>query len=117
MKKKIDDFFKKELNKPQEAPADAWDFIQKHIAQKEKKRIFPFWMKISGIAALFVLFTGTVYFFNSEWIQSNNLPENNSETLVKNPNHSNSGLIEHEIIKEKNFFKVKLPMILDYSHN
>src|SRR5690606_13407697 len=84
MKRKIDDYFKKGLNVPQEPPADAWEFIQKHIAKKDNKRIIPLWMKISGTAVLFLLFTGTLYWFNPQWIQSENSSGNYPENIAKN---------------------------------
>lgn len=94
MKRKIDDYFKKGLNVPQEPPADAWEFIQKHIAKKDNKRIIPLWMKISGTAVLFLLFTGTLYWFNPEWIQTENsfgdYPENTAKNNTQNQPDLNS---------------------------
>ena len=34
MKRKIDRYFKNKLDTPQQPPADAWKFIQQHLAQK-----------------------------------------------------------------------------------
>src|SRR5690606_12098970 len=84
----------KGLNVPQEPPADAWEFIQKHIAKKDNKRIIPLWMKISGTAVLFLLFTGTLYWFNPEWIQTENsfgdYPENTAKNNTQNQSELNS---------------------------
>jgi len=81
MRRKIDQYFKKGLNVPQEPPADAWEFIRQRIAQneKEKKRIFPFWVKISGIAALFLFMIGGGYLINRGF----NHRENNNQNVVE----------------------------------
>ncbi|MFZ2284650.1 MAG: hypothetical protein WAV86_12320 [Lutibacter sp.] len=50
-------------------PGEAWDAIENRLMPRTKKGGIPFWLKISSIAALFILFfsVGTIYF----------LPKNN----------------------------------------
>ncbi len=86
MRRKIDQYFKKGLNVPQEPPTDSWAYIQQHIAQKEKKRIFPFWLKISGIAALFLLMMGGGYIIERGFHKV----ENNQTVVKSSQNHKKS---------------------------
>lgn len=78
MKNLIDKYFKNRLDVPQEPPSDAWDFIQNQIPKKEKRRFFPLWIQLSGIASLAVFIAGGIYVFksfNSEsGIHSNPVP-------------------------------------------
>src|SRR5690606_5464624 len=78
MKNLIDKYFKNKLDIPQEPPSDAWDFIQNQIPKKEKRRFFPLWLQLSGIASLAVFIAGGIYVFksfNSEsGIHSNPVP-------------------------------------------
>ncbi|MGB6084809.1 hypothetical protein [Moheibacter sp.] len=78
MKNLIDKYFKNKLDIPQEPPSDAWDFIQNQIPKKEKRRFFPLWLQLSGIASLAIFIAGGIYVFksfNSEsGIHSNPVP-------------------------------------------
>jgi len=90
MRRKIDQYFKKGLNIPQEPPADSWTFIQQHIAKKEKKRVLPFWLKASGIAALFLLMIGGGYMieFNQQESNQNVVKSSQSESLENSLHNS-----------------------------
>ena len=98
MRRKIDQYFKKGLNVPQGPPADAWEFIRQHIAQneKEKKRIFPFWAKISGGAALLLLMIGGGYLINRGFSPQENNNQNVAMPSSENPS-ANSALNPSEL--------------------
>lgn len=94
MKKKLDKYIKDNLDIPQQPPQDAWEFIQKHIPNvQEKKRIFPFWARLSGIAAVLLLMVGFGY-----WLGTYNAsaPEFNQGIAVIPA--QNSGESESQII-------------------
>jgi hypothetical protein len=75
--KNIDRLFQENLKDFEVSPPnESWDSIENRLIPRSKKRGFPFWLKISSIAALLVLFfsVGTIYF----------LPKNNfSKTLLR----------------------------------
>lgn len=55
-RKKIDDIYKEKfLNLETPPPGDVWEKISANLPDKEKKRILPFWYKLAGIAAAFLL--------------------------------------------------------------
>ena len=87
MKNKIDQYFKNKLNIPQQPPADAWEFIQSRIPKEEKKRFMPLWIKISGIAALFLFLVGGGYMLN---LFESNSPQNSTE--IQNQSTVSNGL-------------------------
>lgn len=80
---------------PQQPPADAWDNIQKHLPQEDRRPLFPFWGRMAAVALLIGLISGTGYlWYNSNvGIQENpvvNIPSENSlETNI--PSAGNSG--------------------------
>lgn len=68
--KNIDRLFQENLKDFEVSPpSEAWDAIENRLMPRTKKSGIPFWLKISSIAALFILFfsVGTIYF----------LPKNN----------------------------------------
>ena len=75
--KNIDRLFQENLKDFEVSPPDeSWDSIENRLIPRSKRRGFPFWLKISSIAALLVLFfsVGTIYF----------LPKNNfSKTVLR----------------------------------
>lgn len=106
MKHKLDKYFKQNLEAPQVPPPDAWEYIENRLPQpKGKKRVFPFWLKFSGIAATLLLMVSLGYWLgtqnntlhlDSEFVInpeqesyqqeiSNSLPEEN--TTGASPNH------------------------------
>lgn len=90
MKSKLDKYFKQKLEAPQQPPADAWEFIQGRLPEpKEKKRIFPFWLKLSGITATLLLMVGLGYWLGSEQAA---IPDN--PDYVIQPEASSSGTVE-----------------------
>ncbi|SMC61143.1 hypothetical protein [Moheibacter sediminis] len=101
MKDKLDKYIKQNLNSPQQPPQDAWEFIQTRIPkEKEKKRIIPFWVRLSGIAAVLLLMVGFGYWlgtYNTSDIELNQgiavNPSNNSTAsesqTINNSNQEN----------------------------
>jgi hypothetical protein len=89
MNMKLNHYFKKKLDVPQDPPVDSWEFIQQQIEQNTTKRkpVVPFWFKTSGIAAIMLLLLGTGYlmdwnlFSNST---SQDLNSSSDQSLVKN---------------------------------
>lgn len=109
MKKKIDPYFKAKLNTPQQPPADAWEFIQKHIPKEEKKRVLPLWAKLSSIAALLLFLIGGSYMFNLfEFENSSNSIEipnsNQNANTVSNGNSPLETNLENENDQNVNQF-------------
>jgi len=79
--KNIDRIFQENLKDFEVFPPNkAWDSIEKQLIPIPKKRKVPFWVKISSIAALFVLFfsVGTIYFIPKNSLTNRILPFNNN---------------------------------------
>jgi len=63
-KKNIEQFFQESFKDFKvQAPEDSWEKINQRIDKKKKKRVFPFWLKLSGYAATFLL--GLMLFENN----------------------------------------------------
>lgn len=87
MKHKLDKYFRQKLDTPQQPPEEAWNYISNNLPkEKEKKRIFPFWMRISGIAASLCFMMGIGYWLGTESNQKLEAPG-----YVTNPEANNSG--------------------------
>lgn len=55
-KNNIEDLFQKKFKDFEaNAPEDAWTIIEARLNEKKKRRIIPFWWKLSGVAALFLI--------------------------------------------------------------
>lgn len=81
--KNIDRLFQENLKDFEVSPpSEAWDAIENRLIPRTKKRGFPFWLKLSSIAAIFALFfsVGTIYF-----LPKNNFSKNffNKQTTNK----------------------------------
>lgn len=103
MRNNLDKYFKKKLNSPQQPPKDAWDFIQSQLPkEKEKKRILPFWMRLSGIAATLLLMLGLGYWLGT---YNNNVVLDTPE-FVTNPginstdSNQNSKVVNEKMIEQ-----------------
>lgn len=108
MKHKIDKYFKQKLNISQQPPADAWDFIQNNLPkEKEKKRIFPIWVRLSGIAVSLLLMTGLGY-----WLGSHNNSVSGKPEFVIIPSGQLSNHPDSDLVNEKNT-KGDIPGYLD----
>lgn len=96
---KIDKYFKQKLNVPQQPPEDAWNFIQSRIPEeKEKKRILPFWIRLSGIAAALVLTMGIGYWLGT----ANNSNATNPQYVVNPVNSVNHPSQKDSRLEESN---------------
>lgn len=79
MKNKLDKHIKNLLETSQNPPTDAWTNIQMHLPpEKKNKRIFPLWMKLSGIAISMLLMLSVGYFWGSN-------TKKNMEILTQSP--------------------------------
>lgn len=79
--KNIDRIFQENLKDYEVFPPNSsWKAIENNLNGKQKKRWVPFWVKISSIAALLVLFFSviTIYFITESNITKNVLPKRNT---------------------------------------
>lgn len=115
MRRRIDQYFKKGLNVPQEPPVGSWEFIQQNITKKEKKRVFPFWIKISGIAALFLMMIGGGYMVERELDSPNtqqpivNSSSDKYEDLENNSDVFNPTKNEASVLSSSSHFQTESP--------
>jgi len=86
MKMNFEQFFKRKLDVPQQPPADSWEYIKTKINQKEteKKRYLPFWMRLSGIAAVGLLLVGLGFFMDNKFFHFNSSSSQNSPAISGN---------------------------------
>lgn len=78
--KNIDRLFQENLKDFEVSPPnDAWDSIENRLIGRPKKRKIPFWLKISSIAALLILFfsIGTIYFLPKNEFSQKIFPNKN----------------------------------------
>ncbi|MDO9274573.1 MAG: outer membrane beta-barrel protein [Lutibacter sp.] len=100
--KNIDRLFQENL-KDFEAfpPNEVWDSIENRLIPRTKKRALPFWLKISSIAALFVLFfsVGTIYFLPKKEFSKNFFPKKNSNKEILNLKDTTPAITVEEKLK------------------
>lgn len=92
-KKHIDDFFKERLShEPAPLPEMAWQNIEARLlAKKEKRRVIPFWWKLTGIAAILILgFVLMGPYFGGAPKRENPSGNNNPIVSSENPKQSNA---------------------------
>lgn len=85
--KNIDRLFQENLKDFEVSPPhESWDSIENRLIGRPKKRKIPFWLKISSIAALLVLFfsVGTIYFLPKNEFSKKILLERNSSPEISN---------------------------------
>ena len=105
-KKNIDTFFKEHLAHFEINPPEmAWENIEAKLNEKkEKRRVIPFWLKFSGIAAILLIGFGlyTTYFNNNSVVnhpivnQQNTVPNHSKEKEVANS--SSDKTINKEVV-------------------
>ena len=92
--KNIDRLFQENLKDFEVFPPNkAWDAIEKKLVPIPKRRKVPFWVKISSVAALLILFfsIGTIYF----------IPKNTlTNRILQNKNNPNDSLESNTTKKE-----------------
>jgi hypothetical protein len=87
-------------------PQDSWDIIASKLNKKKKKRVIPFWFKLSGIAASFVILGTLIWNYTTdknEIIPNNTIVLENS-TIENNPNQKPN----NSIISSTNKNELKL---------
>ncbi len=85
--KNIDRLFQENLKDFEVSPPhESWDAIENRLIPRAKKRGLPFWLKISSIAALFMLFfsVGTIYFLPKNEFSKNSLHKQNNKKEISN---------------------------------
>lgn len=73
-------------------PNKSWDAIEKRLVTTSKKRRYPIWIRISSIAALFLLLfsVGTIYFIPKDNITEESIPiQIDQEEIIDNKDNSN----------------------------
>ncbi len=88
-------------------PNKSWDAIEKQLVSTPKKRRFPIWLKISSIAALFMLFfsVGTIYFIPKNNFTKNIPPSSTIDKVEIDKEKENATVI----VPVKNIFEKKSP--------
>ncbi len=85
-KRKIEHFFQEQFSHHEMVPPEEiWSAIELELKKKkEKKRVVPFWWKLSGIAALLVIGYGLYNSFSDVKTVPNNLPPTQEKVVQKN---------------------------------
>jgi hypothetical protein len=104
-KKNIDKLFQEQFNNHEVLPPDiVWDTIAEKLKEKRKRRVIPFWLRYTGVAALLAIGLGL---YNNQFNDTINTPSSNS--IVNGSENS---------IKQKNNLEnneVSNPYELDHS--
>ena len=102
MKEKInlDKLFQEKFQDYEVEPSGiVWDNIEAILQKKKKRRVIPFWWKLSGVAAVFLIGLGLYNQLNSP---SFNIPNNNNvvvnDTVKKNPEVKNRNQNKEEVL-------------------
>ena len=83
-------------------PSEAWDAIENRLIPRSNKRALPFWLKLSSIAAVFVLFfsLGTIYFLPKNNFSKNFFHKKNTNKEISNKKDSATTITVEEKLKE-----------------
>ena len=101
--KNIDQLFRDKLENIDEFPSDkVWENIENQLKEDKKRRIIPFWWKLSGIAAIFI--AGIFISNKLDFVSSmNNNEYYKNEVVNKNKTNKNTkSIIIEETISDKN---------------
>lgn len=101
--KNIDRLFQENLKDFEVSPPnEAWDAIENRLIPRTKKRTLPFWLKLSSIAAVFVLFfsLGTIYFLPKDNVSKNFFHKQNTNKEISNQKDSATAITVEEKLKE-----------------
>ena len=90
-RKNIDKLFQEKFKDFEVEPSEiVWQNIEEKLKEKKKRRVIPFWWKLSGVAAIIVLGIGLTYpIWSTKSLTENpivleNQPESNSNTNTEN---------------------------------
>lgn len=93
-KKNIDKLFQEHFKEHEVLPPDiVWKNIEAHLKEKQKKRVIPFWWKLSGVAALFTVGLGL---YN---LQFDEIKSTKTDEIIVNKNKSNQDNSKKSTIK------------------
>lgn len=101
--KNIDRLFQENLKDFEVSPpGEAWDSIENRLMPRTKKRGIPFWLKLSSIAALFILFfsAGTIYFLPKNNFSKNFFLKQNINKEISSQKDSATTITVEEKLKE-----------------
>ena len=97
--KNIDQIFRDKLENIDESPSDrVWKNIENQLKEDKKRRIIPFWWKLSGVAAIFIAGIFNINKLDFASFMNNNESYKN-EVVIKNKTNKN---IKSIIIEEDN---------------
>lgn len=79
-------------------PSEAWDAIENRLIPRSKKRTIPFWLKLSSIAAVFVLLfsAGTIYFLPNNNFSKNFFHKQNTNKEISKQTDSSTAITVEE---------------------
>jgi hypothetical protein len=100
-RKNIDNLFKEKLDNFEVLPPEeSWNIIETRLKEKKKRRIVPFWWKLSGVAALFVVGFFTYNSVTNSNKNNSNTDDNNIVNTEKNNSpektNNNTKIVEAE---------------------
>lgn len=101
--KNIDRLFQENLKDFEVSPpSEAWDSIENRLMPRTKKRGLPFWLKLSSIAAVFMLFfsAGTIYFLPKNNFSKNFFLKQTTNKEISNQKDSATTITVEEKLKE-----------------
>jgi len=94
-KKSIESLFQEKFKDFEENPSEEiWNKIEEKLEEKKRKRVIPFWWKLSGVAALFLI----GFFISKSTYTENSKNENpvvtDSNSNLEKVNSTNNGSVE-----------------------
>ena len=102
--KNIDRLFQERLSNLDVAPnEEVWQNIELRLKEKKKKRVIPFWWKLSGIAAAFVIGLGIYNFTVNDNTVSNDVVIDANGKKENTPNPTGLQKLENnEVVSDEN---------------
>ena len=102
--KNIDRLFQERLSNLDVAPnEEVWQNIELRLKEKKKKRVVPFWWKLSGIAAAFVIGLGIYNFTVNDNTVSNDVVIDANGKKENTPNPTGLQKLENnEVVSDEN---------------
>jgi hypothetical protein len=109
-KKNIEQFFQEKFNHFEAIPSEeVWNDIEAKLDEKKRRRIIPFWWKLSGVAAVFLLgllvsksiFTENNIIKSPVITDTNSIQPQNKESNNASENYKNEKVTPLENLNEK----------------